>query len=267
VLEPVVPDSTPVPVRGRRLNMIGGRVLRRVLDRAVRAALADHLPSLPEDRIRSICSEVRRQHGELVERHARAIRAMPRRAYIVELERSRGAMLAERDRLREELDGMRQKLDVSRTMLLEEQRHFAERAAETDLALDAELGAELAGVLADESLGEAARRRRLVEIATEAVHRARQRAFDERVTEHQRRIELFERRIAKLKGSLERTESELARLAALKPGDAGLASIYRSVQGLSGDDAHFAAKQELLEEIFQANLMLRRAVGEQRAGA
>ena len=75
--------------------------------------------------------------------------------------------------------------------------------------------------------------------------------------EAQSQIERLERRISKLTGSLGRTEEELKRIAALKDVDLGVASIYRTVQGLSVEDGDFQAKQEMLKNIFEANCALR----------
>ncbi len=38
--------------------------------------------------------------------------------------------------------------------------------------------------------------------------------------------------------------------------DLGVSSIYRTVQGLAGDDELFEQKKEMLEDLFQANLQL-----------
>ena len=42
--------------------------------------------------------------------------------------------------------------------------------------------------------------------------------------------------------------------------DDGIASIYRDVQGLSSDEANAEAKKEMMAQIFQANVLLRRAL-------
>ena len=70
-------------------------------------------------------------------------------------------------------------------------------------------------------------------------------------------IERLERRVNKLTGSLGRTEEELKRIAGMKDVDLGVASIYRTVQGLSVDDEHAEAKREMLKNIFEANCALR----------
>ena len=73
----------------------------------------------------------------------------------------------------------------------------------------------------------------------------------------QRQIDKLERRVSKLTESLGMTEAELKRVAAMKNIDLGIASIYRSVQGLTAGDDQFEAKQEMMKSIFEANLALR----------
>jgi diguanylate cyclase (GGDEF)-like protein len=75
--------------------------------------------------------------------------------------------------------------------------------------------------------------------------------------EAQRKIELLERRIAKLTGQLGLTEEQLQNVLRMKNVDPGLASIYSSVQGLSSDQAQLELKRELMSKIFQANIELR----------
>jgi hypothetical protein len=70
--------------------------------------------------------------------------------------------------------------------------------------------------------------------------------------------ELLHRRLTKLTVELERAEAEIARLrAALTHDQAGLASIYREVQGLSDDAPEAELKREMMERLFQANIALR----------
>ena len=72
--------------------------------------------------------------------------------------------------------------------------------------------------------------------------------------------DLIKERIAKLTQSLQMTEEEMRRVAAAKNIDLGVASIYRSVQGLDGGDAQFERKKELMSDIFAANLELKEAL-------
>jgi diguanylate cyclase (GGDEF)-like protein len=72
------------------------------------------------------------------------------------------------------------------------------------------------------------------------------------------RIDVLERRIAKLVHVLGVTEEELQRVAALKGIDLGIASIYRSVQGISSDATFRDQKLRMMRNIFEANLDLKR---------
>ena len=75
--------------------------------------------------------------------------------------------------------------------------------------------------------------------------------------ESQRQIEQLERRVRKLTDSLGVTEKELKRVMAMKSIDVGVASIYRTVQGLSDEDDSAEQKRGMLKNIFEANLALR----------
>lgn len=79
-------------------------------------------------------------------------------------------------------------------------------------------------------------------------------------TEAQRKIDMLERRVAKLTHLLEITEANLRRIAAAKNIDLGIASIYRGVQGLPLEEEALAFKRNLMKEIFQANLELKHAI-------
>ena len=72
------------------------------------------------------------------------------------------------------------------------------------------------------------------------------------------RIDNLERRIRKLTRSLETTEDALRRVSRLGEHDPGIASIYRTVQGLTAEDPAWEAKQSLLGAIFEANVELQR---------
>jgi GGDEF domain-containing protein len=78
---------------------------------------------------------------------------------------------------------------------------------------------------------------------------------------HQSEIDLYERRIQKLAQALDATEEDLRRIANLKAIDPGVASAYRSVQGLDRNESQYAAKLSLLSKLLQANLELRAQLG------
>jgi diguanylate cyclase (GGDEF)-like protein len=101
----------------------------------------------------------------------------------------------------------------------------------------------------------------LVELALGRMEQDKRAELLERSRAHEREIELLERRISKLLGLLGVSERELERLAkAPQAVDAGLASIYRTVQGLAPDADQAEKKREMLMKIFDANVALRKLV-------
>ena len=77
---------------------------------------------------------------------------------------------------------------------------------------------------------------------------------------HTSEVDLLERRIQKLTKALEDAQTELVRAQAGGEIDPGVASAYRTVQGLR--DQH-GAKRDMLEKLFEANLELRTLLGRQ----
>jgi hypothetical protein len=61
---------------------------------------------------------------------------------------------------------------------------------------------------------------------------------------------------------LEATEEELGRLVQEKSADPGIASIYRSVQGIEPGERNYEKKRELLTVIYRANVELLRQLKE-----
>ena len=98
----------------------------------------------------------------------------------------------------------------------------------------------------------------IVALAAKELFEERQKAVQAQVAEHQKQIDLLERRIHKLTEMLGVTEEELGRVMALKGIDPGVASIFRTVQGLSVDDGQAAVKKAMMADIFKANLAIQR---------
>ncbi len=67
----------------------------------------------------------------------------------------------------------------------------------------------------------------------------------------------LERRIAKLVGTTETMEKALGSLTHSKEPDMGIASIYRTTQGISRDEGEADQKRAMMSDIFRANLQLR----------
>jgi diguanylate cyclase (GGDEF)-like protein len=82
-------------------------------------------------------------------------------------------------------------------------------------------------------------------------------------SEQQRQIAMLERRIAKLSDALGMTEAELQRVLQQGTLDPGVASIYKTVQGLSARDVQAELKKALMSKIFEANVELRKQISDQ----
>jgi hypothetical protein len=76
--------------------------------------------------------------------------------------------------------------------------------------------------------------------------------------EELRSLDVLQRRAAKLEHSLKETRAALAYVSGLEHVDSGIASIYRTVQGLAIGDPERERKREALECLFQANLALQK---------
>lgn len=73
-------------------------------------------------------------------------------------------------------------------------------------------------------------------------------------------IENLERRIAKLVKSLANMEKALEKLAKTKDLETGIASIYRTVQGLGGDENDLDKKRVMMAAVFAANIELQKKI-------
>jgi hypothetical protein len=91
--------------------------------------------------------------------------------------------------------------------------------------------------------------------------------LSDELVERDLKIELLERRVAKLMAMLDVSEEELRRVRSARQVDVGVPSIYREVQGLSADAAQHERKREMMRSIFEANLALRAKAKEGDAGA
>jgi hypothetical protein len=79
------------------------------------------------------------------------------------------------------------------------------------------------------------------------------------------RIDQLERRLAKLRTLLAESEERLARAVQAETVDSGVASTYRTVQGLASDTPLRTQKAALMEQIFAANLALNEILRGRRA--
>jgi hypothetical protein len=71
-------------------------------------------------------------------------------------------------------------------------------------------------------------------------------------------VDILQRRLRKLMRALELAESEITRLRQEQGTERGIASIYRTVQGLSPDDSFLDLKRKMMFDIFEANQQLQK---------
>jgi predicted mannosyl-3-phosphoglycerate phosphatase (HAD superfamily) len=237
----------------RRLSLISRDALRGIVrtsvDRSLeRGADGDLADRLVREMVRAI-----RAAG-------RSVQGMTRSDVISELERANHEIVKARDRARSEMQAIEQSAGLHRSLLtdthdalakivdagaaLREKRaqnevdHLFERAQKDGLSFDT-------------------LRIYVNALVLEASRRERKELLDGLQAERDRQIDVLERRVAKLNHSLELSEAALRDLAARKNFDEGLASIYRTVQGLSDEEADLTRKRMMLERLFQANVELR----------
>lgn len=103
---------------------------------------------------------------------------------------------------------------------------------------------------------------RLKEVLQRAVQKM-EAAHAQMKADHAEQVGLLERRLTKLSATLENTEGKLKGVVSGQPLDSGVASVYRTVQGLSDveDDLHL--KEEMMVKIFEANVELRNELSQQ----
>jgi len=96
--------------------------------------------------------------------------------------------------------------------------------------------------------------KQIIDMAVAELFEERRKAVSAQMAEHKQQMDVLERRIAKLTSLLGVTESELRRVLAMKNIDAGVASLYQTVQGLADSDPQAENKKALMGVIFEQNL-------------
>lgn len=242
----------------RRLSLITrdalGRIVRTAVDRSL-----DRAPIRRGELSAALVLEILRA----VRREGRSVQGMSRSDVLEELERANHELVQERDRAQRQLDELNAQAVIQRRMLAE--THDAMVAIVDGGAAEREehaLGAieQVFDRAREEGMSLEALREHVNRLVLAAARRERQEVIDGLGAERDRQIDVLERRLAKLNKSLELSEQALRELAARKDVDPGIASLYRSVQGLDLSDPNAGRKQEVLEQVFLANVELRSQV-------
>lgn len=179
-----------------------------------------------------------------------------------DLERQKSEAERLREQAEEEVDLLRRDIEQQRQALkLRLEANSLElrtRYAGEDAVIAAKVADVLGGLARSGDVDAATAQDRVMELVMDVVAGERRKAEVAQKALQDREIETLQRRIGKLNDTLTQTEHRLKQVAAMKNLDDGISSIYREVQGLSGDAADAGKKKELMAEIFKANLMLQR---------
>ncbi len=256
----------------RKLKLIETAPLSSLIERALEKVLRDSLPDLDSAKREQVVTDARRSLLGLLKHEGRAIRGVSKQQFMQQLERSKNDTLLERNRALVELEELRQKTLKYRDELEdEEEASLADREAEAARVHDEGLRRrikrlfELSGGQAPQPPAQAPLQNKVIALAVESARDERDRVyaeFSQMIGEHLRQFELLERRISKLSKALEYTEAELKRLAHLKADDleeleAGVASVFRMVQGFYEEDEKGDMKQNMMNAVFRQNVGMR----------
>ncbi len=252
----VVPVSRLKKEGHRSVTVLDWDRIQALIGKAVEEALARHGVDLSPRALRSVNQEAREAFVRLVEQ---------RDTY----RESARSLEAERSELASNVQRLREELEASKGALA------AEREREPtvdDVAVDARgmasfharLEAEMERLLADGSGGDVAAR--AAALAHRLLEEEREKAVDAAKADQVKRIAQLERRIGKLRSSLQDSEALVRRLKESKDLPEGVESMYREVQGLDPNESNAAEKRGLLEEIFKLNVELRDVIQGAAAG-
>lgn len=245
------------PEAVRRLNLVPGHDLVACVHEGVTRAIKRDAAGVA--RPKALRDAIVREVVAVLRRRSRPIRGLSPRAFLDELDSSRNAILSRRQEALRELREVRRRVRTVREPLEREESSAEELEERIRRGVAETVEHMQADHFEPNDLVE-----RVVEVALRVTDRERRRLIDEGSA---RRAELLERRIRKLARSLQRTEAEIERFHELGNLDLGIASVYKSVQGLDDDDPFWKVKQELLQSIFAANLELRRVEKRERVSA
>jgi hypothetical protein len=270
--EPAAADGGPLATavgaertleRGRRkLNLVGSQQLTRAVVEAVRQGLQEQF-ELDDQQLQAAVRGIGVRLFEQLRAGSKAVRGVPKDAFLQEVEADRRRIEAAREAARKELDELLDRLQGSREEHERRRLELERRSREEGEVEDEQLARRIEAAFAasGDSADLAALREKITALALGSVQGQRDQTLEAQLVDQRAQIAQFERRIAKLTSSLEMTEEELKRVAAEKNIDLGVSSRFRSVQGLSSSDEKYETKKELMSCIFQANLELQKGKG------
>jgi hypothetical protein len=243
----------------RKLNLIGNVQLASAIAESVRRGLGKHF-EVEEEQLGAAVTSIGEELLKRLKATSKQVRGLPKQAFLKEVEADKRRIEVQREKAKKELESLLRQLQERRREFGEAEAQMVRESVATGQAQDRALAEQIAKAFAASGAsGDLSQiQAQITALTLQTLQEERDKALDAQVTEHRKEVQNFERRISKLTNSLELTEEELRRIAAAKGIDIGVGSIYRTVQGLSGSDADYETKKELMTSIFEANLQLQK---------
>jgi exonuclease VII large subunit len=240
----------------RSVTVLDWSRIDQLIAKAVDEALKKRGVELPPDALASVNQQAREAFARLLEQRDQW------RDSAQTLEQQKNELEANLNRLVTELDTARSQLDREKTHRVTDADVAVSRARMDSFALRLKDG--LVDLFKGSPAGASPElARAAAELAEHLLADEKARALADAKRDQDARIDLLERRIAKLNGMLENSDRLVERLKAAKTIDPGIESEFREVQGLSVADSNAGAKRGLLEQIFKLNVELREAIGKE----
>ena len=166
-----------------------------------------------------------------------------------------------------EIAGLRDDLAAQRASFRQEEALLREEASEVGGLQQAALVDRIQAIFAKvpRTPEIEAVEKEIIALAVAELYEGRQKAVEAQMAEHARLVDQLERRIAKLTSLLGVTEEELQRVLSMKTIDEGVASIYRTVQGLGSEAAQAEQKKAMMAVIFKENMAFQKRDGASEA--
>ncbi len=251
-------DLTPRKIAAsgtRRLRVIGREPLLELFDGALAGALAEH-PSVSGALANRIQSNARRTFLRMLRQSGRKIRGLSKGEFLHRLQESRNQIMVARDKARAELMELAEQVEMVQSLEQEETRS-QERKWALAADLTSKKAKERAGVwiaeYEDGVLDQQELLGKLSDLVVEASVEERKRILRAKAQDHAQKTDVLERRIEKLRRSLEKSEQALRTLEESEGQPEGIASVFRGVQGIEDGEKHV-----LLERIYELNVELQR---------
>lgn len=239
----------------KNVSVLNVKDLQHMIREAVDSTLSELGISLPQEDLQRVTDRTREQLLKIVNDRD-------------QLEASVKTMEEELKDLKDNCHLLKTELEVSKRLLEKEESKIEESqpeeirfSANQVEHIESALAVRLEELFEDNPNGKNLKENAL-QITLDLIAEERDKALSQAKVEHEERIEKLRRRINKLNAKLVETEELLKRAHDENVQEEGVASEFRTVQGIAMEEEYREEKQALLREIFQLNMDLKRMIAE-----